>query len=95
MYVCTEENAACKKVFNLFLFVVIRVDRLHRSHPNDVPFSIRMSVELKQLLKALSAQSDRSINREMVYRIVHSMIIHPEPLTTTEIDHLTDQEGAS
>jgi len=83
-------NALCKKVLNLFIFLVVRVDRLHRSHPNDVPFSIRMSLELKQLLKALSLQSDRSINREMVYRIVHSMITHPEPLDIGEMDRLTD-----
>ena len=68
------------------------MDRLHRSHPNDVPFSIRMSLELKQLLKALSLQSDRSINREMVYRIVHSMITHPEPLDIGEMDRLTDHD---
>ena len=68
------------------------MDRLHRSHPNDVPFSIRMSLELTQLLKALSLQSDRSINREMVYRIVHSMITHPEPLDIGEMGRLTDQD---
>ena len=64
---------------------------MYRSSPNDVAFSIRMSLELKQLLKALSRQSDRSINREMVYRIVHSMITHPEPLDIGEMDRLTDQ----
>ena len=47
---------------------------------------------VKQLLKTLSRQSDRSINREMVYRIVHSMITHPEPLDIGEMDRLTDHD---
>lgn len=61
---------------------------LHRSDPNDVPFSIRMSIDLKQILQQVSNLAGRSVNREMVHRIVHSLLTHPEELTTSELDEL-------
>lgn len=63
---------------------------IYESAPEDVASTIRMPLELKEKFVYLAKRSGRSFNREIVYRLVHSIETHPDEITTGKLNEIVE-----
>lgn len=66
-----------------------------QSSPNDVSSTVRMSKELRDTLRGLAEKSGRSLNKEIVYRLVFALCYHSDVLHTIDLDNLVNEQKLS